>query len=102
MGVGASVIVAWGTLEAGGGPMVTARYSTFSAMDTIEDRIGSLLRAQPGTRYCDGCLALEVKATLAEAKAAVSALDRDAQFKVAEGECSSCLRHKLVACAVRR
>jgi hypothetical protein len=68
---------------------------------TVEDRIVALLRTEPGVHLCDGCLALEVSASLAEANAALTALGRDPHFKVVHGGCSSCLRHKVVVCAVR-
>lgn len=68
---------------------------------TVENRIVAFLRAEPGVHLCDSCLALQVNATLAEAKAAVAALGRDTHFKVVHGGCASCLRHKVVVCAVR-
>jgi len=64
--------------------------------------ITAVLHAEPGVHLCDGCLALAAKVTLAEAQAAVAALDGDAGFQVAEGACSSCQRKKIVACAVRQ
>ncbi len=70
-------------------------------MDTVEDRIAAVLRAEPGLRMCDGCLALEVKATLAEAQAGFAALDGDVSFEVAQGGCTRCRRSKIVVCAVR-
>lgn len=71
------------------------------AIVTVEDRIVAFLRAEPGVHLCDGCLALEVSATLAEAQASIAALDRDVHFTVVQGNCASCLRHKVVVCAVR-
>jgi hypothetical protein len=71
------------------------------ALATIEDRIVAVLRTQTGVHLCDECLALEVGATLAEAQAAVAGLDRDVNFAVVQGGCASCLRHKVVVCAVR-
>jgi hypothetical protein len=71
------------------------------ALATIGDRIVAVLRAQTGVHLCDGCLALEVGATLAEAQAAVAGLDRDVNFAVVQGSCASCLRHKVVVRAVR-
>lgn len=71
------------------------------AVATVEDRIVAFLRAEPGVPLCDGCLALEVNATLAEARAALAALGRDPHFKVVQGGCASCLRHTVVVCAVR-
>lgn len=73
------------------------------ATSTAEDRIVAVLRAEPGIHLCDGCLALAVGATLAEAQAAVATLDRDEHFKVVQsGGCTSCLRNKVVVCAVRQ
>jgi hypothetical protein len=71
------------------------------ALGTIEDRIVAVLRAQAGVHLCDGCLALEVGATLAEAQAAIAGLDGDVNFAVVQGSCASCLRHKVVVRAVR-
>jgi hypothetical protein len=68
---------------------------------TVEDRIVSVLRTEPGVHLCDGCLALEVNATLAEGKAALAALGHDPNFNVVYGGCASCLRHTVVVCAVR-
>ena len=70
--------------------------------ETIEDRIAAVLRAEPGIHLCEGCLALAAKATLAEAQAAVAALDGDVGFHVAEDSCSSCRRRKIVVCALRQ
>lgn len=70
-------------------------------MDTVEDRIVAVLRAEPGVQMCDGCLALAVKVSLTEAQAAIAALGGDAGFQVAEGGCSSCQRRKTVVGAVR-
>jgi hypothetical protein len=69
-------------------------------MNTVEDRIGTVLRTERGMHLCEGCLALEVKATLAEAQAAVAALNRDNGFQVAQGDCASCQRQKTVVCAM--
>jgi len=68
---------------------------------TVEDRIAAFLRTEPGVHICDGCLALEVNARLAEAQAALAELGRNPHFKVVDGGCSSCLRRKVVVCAVR-
>lgn len=67
-------------------------------MDTLQDRIVAVLRGQPGICYCDGCLALQVKATLAEAQAVVAGFEGDAHFTVRQDTCSSCRRRKVVVC----
>jgi hypothetical protein len=64
--------------------------------------ITAILHAEPGVHLCDGCLALAAKVTLAEAQAAIAALDGDAGFQVAAGTCSSCQRNKIVVCALRQ
>jgi hypothetical protein len=74
---------------------------SFTALDPIEDRFAAVLRAQPGIRHCDACLALEVQATPAEAQAAVAVLNGNPYFKVVQDNCSSCLRHKVVLWATR-
>jgi hypothetical protein len=73
-----------------------------TATSTAEDRIVAVLRAEPGIHLCDGCLALEVGSTLAEAQAALATLHRDEHFTVVQAACASCLRNKVVVCAVRR
>jgi hypothetical protein len=66
---------------------------------SVEDRVSLLLR-RPGTSLCDGCLALDLGTSLQEAQAIRAKFEGAAEFKIAEGECSTCRRRKLVLSAV--
>ena len=66
---------------------------------SIEDRVRLILR-RAGTSLCDGCLALDLGTSLQEAQAIRAQLEGAVGFKIAEGECSTCRRWKLVLSAV--
>jgi hypothetical protein len=66
---------------------------------SIEDRVSFILR-RAGTALCDGCLALDLGLSLQEGQAVRAKLASAARFKIAERECSTCRRWKLVLSAV--
>lgn len=65
----------------------------------MESAIVQILRNQPGIFFCDACLALKVEMSLQEAQAAVGRLDRYHEFTIVQGQCSECLRTKVVVAA---
>jgi hypothetical protein len=69
----------------------------------MESAIVQILRNQAGIFFCDACLALKAEMSLQEAQEAVGRLDhRSQEFTIVQGQCSECLRTKIVVAAVGR
>ena len=61
----------------------------------------NFLEGSPVTWFCDACVALEIKASLEEARAVMAELEADCRIERGPGRCSRCNR-SLTATRVAR
>lgn len=72
-----------------------------AAPTSVRSVVISFLERSPVAWFCDGCLALEIKASLEEARAVMAELEADCRIERGPGRCSRCNR-SLTATRVAR
>jgi hypothetical protein len=69
-----------------------ARASLRVAPTSVRSVVISFLERAPVTWFCDGCVALEIKASLEDARAVMAELEADHRIERGHGRCSRCTR----------